>query len=130
MDKRHIKAQSAMEFMILSSFLLFIFVVILGYVSYNASYVNKKRDIIMGEDLITKVQKEINLAAMVMDGYSREFRLPQKLGRKDYIILIVGNEVIASTDKQDFWRVIPNVTGSINKGENIITKENGTIFLN
>lgn len=119
-----------MEFMILAGFLLFMFLIILGIVSDNASYLNKKRDIIVGEDLVTKIQKELNLAARVKDGYYREFKLPQKLGKKDYNIVIIGNEVIASTKKQDFWRVIPNVTGTINKGANKINKTNGIIYLN
>jgi len=130
MDKWHIKGQSAMEFMILTGFLLFMFAIILGIVSSNTSSLNRKREIILGEDLVTKVQKEINLAARVLDGYSREFKLPQKLGSKDYTIAIAGQEVIASTDKQDFWRTIPFVVGNLGKGKNKIIKINGTIYLN
>lgn len=130
MDKRHIKCQGAMEFMLLAGFLLFMFLIILSIVSDNTSYLNKKRDILLGEDLVIKIQKELNLAARVKDGYHREFELPQKLGKKDYNIAIIGNEVIASTDKQDFWRVIPNVTGAINKGTNRINKTNGIVYLN
>lgn len=119
-----------MEFMLLAAFLLFMFIVVLGVVSTETAYINKKREIIIAEDIVTKVQKEINLAARVLDGYSREFTLPQKLGRKDYNISIVGNEVILKTEKQDFWRVIPSVAGNVTKGKNIINKTNGVIHLN
>jgi len=130
MDKQHIKSQGAMEFIILAGFLLFMFILISGVVFDRTMYTNRKRDIILGEDLVTKAQKEINLAARVLDGYSRNFTLPQKLGSKDYTIFIIGQEVTVRTDKGDFWRVIPNVTGDIHKGINKINKTNGTIYLN
>lgn len=119
-----------MEFMILAGFLLFMLITILAIVSNKTIDLHKKREIILGEDLVTKVQKEINLAARVLDGYSRNFTLPQKLGNKDYNIRIEGNEVIVNTSKQDFWRVIPNVTGNLKIGVNTINKTNDTIYLN
>ena len=130
MDKWHLKCQGAMEFLILAGFLLFMFIMIFGVISSNTSDISRKRDILRGEDLVTKVQKEVNLAAKVVDGYYREFQLPQKIGSKNYTIRIVENEVIASTDKNDFWRVIPNMTGNITKGTNRINKTNGKIYLN
>ena len=130
MDKQHIKGQGAMEFIILAGMLLLMFIIISGITLDRTIHINRKRDIILGEDLVTKVQKEINLAARVLDGYSRNFTLPQKLGTKNYTILIAGQEAIVRTDKGDFWRVIPNVTGDINKGVNRINKTNGTIYIN
>jgi len=130
MDKRNIKCQVALEFMLLVGFLLFIFVIVLGIVSANTSYMFKKKEIIIGEDIATKVEKEINLAANVLDGYSRKFTLPQKLANKEYTIYIAGNEVIVHTEKQDFWRVIPLVIGNLSNGENTIKKTNGKIYLN
>lgn len=119
-----------MEFIFLVGFLLFMFVIISGIIVAYTSDTFKKRDIIIGEDLVTKIQKEINLAARVLDGYSRKFMLPQKLGNRDYSILIVGNEVIVHTEKNDFWRVIPPSIGNLSKGDNIIRKTNGTIYIN
>lgn len=130
MDKQHVKAQAAMEFMILVGVLLFIFVIMLGVVSSKTTYIAKKRETMTGEDIVTKVQKEINLAARVLDGYSREFTLPEKIGNKDYNISMAGNEVILSLEGQDFWRVIPSVVGNITKGNNKINKTNGVIYLN
>lgn len=118
-----------MEFIILAGFLLFMLITILAVVSHKTIELQKKRDVILGEDLVTKVQKEINLAANVLDGYSRKFTLPQKIGSKDYTIVINGNEVIVTTDQQDYWRVIPNVTGNVQIGANTINKTNGTIYI-
>jgi hypothetical protein len=130
MAKRKLNAQAALEFILLSSILFFIFIVMFGIVSYNMSYANKKKTNMIGEDVVIKVQKEVNLAARVLDGYSREFYLPLKLGSKDYTISIQGNEVVASVDNDDYWRKIPNVTGIIRIGYNTIRKENGIIYLN
>lgn len=130
MDKWHIKCQVAIEFMVLVGFLLFMFAIISGIIASNTSDTFKRKEIIIGEDIATKVQKEINLAARVLDGYSRKFELPQKLANKDYDVLIMGNEVIIHTEKNDFWRAIPSVVGNITKGENTIRKTNGTIYLN
>ncbi|MBW2983806.1 hypothetical protein KY361_01720 [Candidatus Woesearchaeota archaeon] len=130
MDKFHLKSQAAMEFMILAGVLLFILTIMLVVVANKTTYINQKKEVMLGEDAVTKVQKEINLAARVLDGYSREFTLPQKISNKDYNISIVGNEVILSTEEQDFWRVIPSVVGNITKGNNRINKTNGIIYLN
>ena len=130
MDKQHLKAQAAMEFMILVGILLFIFVTMLGVVSSKTTYMAEKRETMTGEDIVTKIQKEINLAARVLDGYYREFTLPEKIGNKDYNISIAGNEVILSLGEQDFWRVIPSVVGNITKGNNKINKTNGVIYIN
>ena len=130
MDKWNLKSQSASEFMILAGFLLILFLIILSVVSYNSSSITKKKEILLGEDIVTKAQKEINLAARVLDGYQREFRLPNKLGSRDYNISIQENEIIVSTTTQDFWRVIPSVQGNLTKGINKINKTNGTIYVN
>lgn len=130
MDKQHLRAQAAVEFMLLAAVLLFIFVIMTGIIAYNSASLNKKKENIIGEDIVTKVQKEINLAARVLDGYSREFYIPVKFGKGSYEINISQNEVILYKNQNTFWRRIPSVAGNISQGNNLIRKENGTIFLN
>ena len=130
MDKQHMKAQAAMEFMILVGVLLLIFAMMMAVVSSKTTYIARKKESMAGEDIVIKVQKEINLAARVLDGYHREFTIPEKIGNKDYDISIIGNEVILSLEGQDFWRVIPSVVGNVTKGNNRINKTNDVIYLN
>jgi len=130
MDKWYIKCQGAIEFLILAGFLLFMFLMIFGVISSNTSDLSRKRDIVMGEDLVTKVQKEANLAAKAEDGYYREFSLPDKVGNKNYTIRLEENEVIVSTARTDFWRIIPNITGNVTKGINRLNKTNGKVYIN
>jgi hypothetical protein len=130
MDKRHVKSQAALEFLILVGIVLFVFTIMIGVVSSRTTDIYKKRGAIIADDIVTKVQKEVNLASRVLDGYSRDFSIPQKIGKENYSISITGNEVVLSTEKEDFWRIIPNVVGNITKGSNTIRKTNGVIYIN
>ena len=130
MDKWHVKCQSGLEFIMLAGIIMFMFIVIFAVTSIKAIDLNNKQNVIIGEDIITKIQKEVNLAARVKSGYSREFFLPEKLGQNDYNISIAGNEVILSERENEFSRVIPPITGNITKGKNAIRKTNGVIYIN
>lgn len=130
MDKRNLKSQAVMEFMILVGVLLFMFTIMLGIVASKTTDIHKKREFLLGEDVVVKIQKEVNLAARAMDGYSREFSIPSRLANKDYNVTLAGNEIIVSTEREDFWRVIPPVVGNITKGTNRINKTNGIIYIN
>jgi hypothetical protein len=130
MGKRHVKSQAALEFLILVGIVLFVFTIMIGVVSSRTTDIYKKRGAIIADDIVTKAQKELNLASRVLDGYSRDFSITQKIGKDNYSISITGNEVVLSTEKEDFWRIIPNVVGNITKGSNTIRKTNGVIYIN
>ena len=130
MDKRQLKGQAGMEFMLLTGIVLLMFTVMLGVVADKTSEINRNKNIIAAEDYVTTVQKEINLAARVLDGYSREFYIPQRINKQEYNISIIGDEVVINTARQDFWRTVPPVVGNITKGFNTINKTNGVIYLN
>lgn len=130
MDKQHVKSQVAMEFMVLVGISVLVFLIMLAIISEQIQDINNKEEIIRAEDIAIKIQKEINLASRVLDGYYRRFYLPHKLGNFDYEIIIGGNELIIKTRKQDTWVVIPDITGNITKGFNTINKTGGIIYLN
>ncbi len=130
MDKRNLNGQAAMEFMILIGVVLFMFTLMVGIAAEKTNDIHKRREFLLNEDVVVKVQKELNLAARALDGYYREFELPQKISDKNYTIQIMGDEVVLSTEKEDFWRIIPPVVGNLTKGENRINKTNGIIYLN
>lgn len=130
MDKLYLKSQTSIEFLTLTGLILFMLVLFLAVISYKVEDINLQKEIIYGEDIIIKIQKEINLASRSLDGYSRNFRLPQKLGSLDYNITIFGNELIVLTKNQAFERRIPAIIGNITKGINKINKTNEIIYLN
>jgi len=110
--------------------LLFIFVMFYVVVFERIQRLNDEKAILLGEDVATKVQKEILLAAQVSDGYQRTFRLPQKIEGMNYTIQVSGKEVTVKTPKTEVVKIIPEVVGNITKEINRINKTNGTIYLN
>ena len=129
MDKQQL-GQSAMEFMTLVGFLLLVFTVVTAVIAGDTAHLNKNQIIVSGNDLALKIQKEILLAARVSDGYERNFTLSQKVGNKEYSIIINGTEVVVRTELQDFWKTIPHVNGTLKKGSNQIRKQDGIIYIN
>jgi hypothetical protein len=129
-DKWYLRAQGSMEFMVLSGVLLFALIVVLAIVADNTYYMNTKKEGVIAEDIIIKAQKEINLAARMVDGYSRSFALPQKIGNKAYSISVNSEDLSLNTSNHYFWRTIPKVVGQIQIGINTLNKTNGTIYLN
>lgn len=125
-----LKAQSSMEFLMLIGILLLVFIMFYVVMFERVQELNDKKAIILGEDIATKVQKEILLAAKVSEGYQREFTLPQKIEGMNYSILIRGREVTVKTPKTEVVKIIPVVIGNITKEINTINKTNGIIYLN
>ena len=77
-----------------------------------------------------EVQREISFAAESTEGYSREFKTPLNIFGKEYNITLANDRVYVSLDNLGVAYNINPVIGPINKGSNIIEKENGTVYLN
>lgn len=130
--KNNVKSQSAMEFIILASFMLLF---ILGFFAVASSRMleakeegNRK----IAEDIANFAYREIETAKSVSDGYARIFSMPQTVNGVSYNISIIDNrELIVDYLGQEHIKFLPaNVTGSIMKGINKISKGNGMIFIN
>lgn len=125
------KAQSAIEFISLASFML---LVILGFFAITSSRVldakeegNRK----IAEDIAEFAYNEIELAKSVNDGYTRVFDMPEKVNGVDYAISIIdGRELVTNYLGNEHVKFLPiNVTGTIAKGKNKITKNNEVVFI-
>ena len=125
------KSQSAMEFVVLASFML---LVILGFFAITSSKVleakeegNKK----IAQDIAEFVSKEIEIAKSVNDGYTRVFIMPPTVNGVIYDIKIIDNkELIVNYLGFEYVKFLPSeVTGNIDKGKNKISKSNGVISL-
>jgi hypothetical protein len=127
---RNLKAQSAMEFFMFVGILLMIFIAFTAILFDRVNTINDKKAVLLGEDIAIKVQKEILLAARVSDGYSRLFTLPQTIEGMNYSVYVSGKEVTVKTPKSEVVRIIPEINGNITKGNNLIHKSNGSIYLN
>lgn len=131
-DAIKLKSQSAMEFVVLASFML---LVILGFFAVTSSRVleakeegNRK----IARDIADFAYREIEIAKSVNDGYARAFAMPETMNGIGYIISIVDNrELVVNYLDYEYVLFLPsNVTGNITKGINIIKKEAGLVFIN
>ena len=126
------KSQSAMEFIVLASFML---LVILGFFAVTSSRIleaKEEGDRKIAEDIAALAYNEIEIAKSVNDGYIRNFVMPQTVNGVNYSISITDNtELVANYLGIEHVKFLPaNVTGNITKGNNKISKSNGVIFLN
>ena len=130
MDRRMKKAQIAIEFFIMAGVAIMIS---LGFLIYVAVMSSEEADVQrdgLVRDIVHHVRNEINLAFIVENGYYHEFTLPQTMGRYEYEIYIDDDELYASIDDVEYSVIIPNITGNVVKGTNVIRKENNIVMLN
>lgn len=85
-------------------------------------------------DLGISLQSEFLLASKVENGYQRIIFIPSTINGNEYELSIVGQESNSyllefKFNELDFTYKIPRVNGTIQFGENIITKENDTVFI-
>lgn len=130
MDKRNIKSQSSIEFMIFVSIIIVVFIIILGIVSQRLIEINKQREEVLANDLLISLQKELNLATKVEDGYFRSFKIPLILGNKLFQLVNQGNELAVVYENIDYEIKIPYFDGNLTLGNNFIRKQGGIVYVN
>jgi len=125
-------SQSAIEFLILTGFLLFSFTIFFLVIQGNMSDKLKERQALAVKNVAITVQDEINLAFQSSDGYYRQFKIPENINGAGYEINITEGLVYIKTYDGKYTTALPvkNVTGEVNKTDNIIKKEKGVIKLN
>ena len=129
------KSQIIMEFMLLTSMLLVMAILIIESINQNRS-LYETREYILIKDTAAKIQGEISLASSVEDGYSREFELPKNISNKNYNMSLKNNPLIVwinSTNPQYITIIavpVLNITGYLKKVINTITRSNSIIRIN
>ncbi|MEM0231372.1 MAG: hypothetical protein QXW00_01800 [Candidatus Woesearchaeota archaeon] len=122
--------QLSLEFIIFISFAMLIMLSFLGMIYEREKMLRDHYEIKMIREIALKIQYEIDTAAVVSDGYSRNFTIPQNIYGRNYQALIIGNYVLVLSDKySELLSIIP-VSGYIKTGVNNIQKQNGTICIN
>jgi len=132
--KKHLNGQSSIEFIILVMATFVIFLSFVYLYGNKVSIISKRRTYDKVHWLCNYVRDEIDTAAMVHDGYYRNFKLPNKIYGSDYQIseLRHENKVIITISCRNITYLIdvPYYEGSLVKGENTIKKIDGKIYLN
>jgi len=126
------KSQAANEFMMLLSMALLFMMLILYGVSQEMRSLAIRKEAYAIKDVGFFVQNELFYAAVVKDGYSREFEVPTYHNGVDYKVSINGNFLLLESVKStQVWEFpIPKVNGNIQKGMNSINRTGGEIYLN
>jgi uncharacterized protein (UPF0333 family) len=127
------RGQVAMEFLLLISIAFMIFLVYIMVTRNKVVDISMEEEYIQLQDFTDSTRNEILVASQVEDGYYREFTLPQKIGDKyEYTIYInqTTDQLLINTTNHQENTEIPHVNGTIQKGTNIITKEERKIYLN
>jgi hypothetical protein len=125
-------SQTAIEFLVLVSAVLFFFVIFFFVIGENIQ--DKTRDNLNKavNEIAFIVQEEISFASESTNGYYRMFKIPESLNGLDYEISLGGGIIYLKTNNGKFAVTLPvqNVTGEIIKGENVLRKEEGKVYLN
>ena len=125
------QSQSALEFIVLASFML---LVILGFFAVTSSNIleakeegNRK----ISSDVAEFAYREIEVAKSVNDGYTRIFVMPETVNGVNYTITITDNrELTVSYLGYEYVKFLPaNVTGNISSGLNSIKRTNGIVYI-
>jgi hypothetical protein len=127
-----IKGQSAIEFVIIVTAVLFLFVGFLYFVYGKISESKYESISAQVNEVALTVQDEINLASNSPDGYFRTFFIPLNIAGNDYQINILENSVYVRTDDGRHAVALPvsYVVGDVYQGTNSLYKLNDTVFLN
>jgi hypothetical protein len=134
----HKKAQTSMEFVILTGFMLLAFLVF--YIVIQSKLVEANRDTVdkAARQVELIVVNELKVAESVTDGYYRVFELPQKIDGVDYTISVmqgVGNTpevVIKYSGRERVYFVSQGYIDPacmVGKGRNNISKNSGIILI-
>ncbi len=127
---RNRTAQSAVEFIILIGFFLLAFTVIMVVIATKTGDIYREEVSLRSEDLVMSISREVMLATYVQDGYKRTFVLPDRIKNMEYTLILQGNEVVIQVVDDTYGRMLPNVTGTLIIGENVIEKRDGQVYLN
>lgn len=119
--------QAAVEFIVLIVILFSVFLVYTVNTRSQMDEIRDKKEYALLNDVAKTAQNEILTAVKVEDGYRREFELPDTLEGINYSINITGIMVVAYSENHEQALIIPQVNGTIKKGVNVITKENGIV---
>jgi len=124
------RAQGAIEFVIIFSAFLFFFAVFFTVIKINLQKKDFEKERIVARSVVLDVQSEINLAAESSEGYYREFNIPENILGKDYEINNTDDEVYVGMNDMVISYKVSLVNGTLQKGINIIKKQDGNVLLN
>ena len=125
------KAQSAVEFIFLASFMLLVIVGFFAVTSSKTLEAQEEGNKKIAETIADLAYKEIEIAQSVNDGYVRYFTMPPTANGIKYSIQLIDNkELVVKYVDYEYVKFIPaNISGNISIGIVRLEKTNGIIYL-
>ena len=125
------KGQGSVEFIIIAGALIFIFIGMTLVIQNRMGDAYKSRLYASLEELSNVVGTEIRLAASAEGDYIRRFYLPPDIEGYNYTLTVNANqEVVIRSEEIDYVLFFDkNITGTIDKGWNLINKTGDNITL-
>jgi hypothetical protein len=124
------KSQISTEFMIFSGMAIVLAIILISISSAQIKSLHQTKEHLELERIGSKVQKEISTTSYVVDGYVREFELPDKANNKIYNMTIINNTLSLHTNSTSVVVEILNITGYVQTGKNVIRKTDGVAYFN
>lgn len=124
------RAQVAFEFVVLVAVLFTALIVFTAFVRENFSDVQDDTDYFMLKDIAVSVKSELNLAASLEDGYQRDFFIPLTIEGLEYNITRENGYLMFASSGAEYTVNVPQFTGSVVKGNNMIKKVDGQLEVN
>jgi hypothetical protein len=124
------RAQVAFEFIVLISILFGVLLIFTTFVRDNFSDVQSDTDYYMLKDIALAVKSEFQLAVNLEDGYQRSFFIPFTVDGTEYNITKENGFLLFATADAEYNVNIPSYTGTVQKGNNVIVKDEGVIEVN
>ncbi len=124
------KSQVAMEFVMLVMLAFMIMAVFSVIARDRMMDLRQEEEYAYLQDVVSYVNSEILIASNVEDGYSRQFSIPSTLNGVIYNISFSQGYITAESVHHEYAARTAEVEGSIAKGQNTISKKNGTVYIN
>ncbi|MBD3163924.1 hypothetical protein GF323_01880 [Candidatus Woesearchaeota archaeon] len=119
-----------MEFLFLIGFvslIAFAFILATGWQIKEFTEEEKKQSIV---DFGDNLKNELDVAAVVKDGYARQITLPKKIDSTiNYSIEMRNSTLIIITEHYRYAKIVPKTKGRLEIGKNRISKVNNTVII-
>lgn len=124
------RSQAGIEFLVITGFVIFFFTLFLSAIQTNYLEKMQEEEMVFMENLALSIKDEIDIARKTSEGYERTFSIPQNILGREYELEIIDNSIYLKTNQHALSTEIGNVEGELKKGENIIKKQDGEVYLN
>ena len=129
------KGQIALEFVLLSVLSFFILISATFTLTKISNQRTSEQTMIMAQDLGVSIQQEIITASTVENGYIRTYIIPEKINQIPLTIengrtLLNTSFYVIKIEHVELYYDAPYLIGNITTGNNLIIKQNNTIYIN